>query len=237
MGCATTWKPLDVAALDRAKPKALLVVVEEPDPFFGVPKRNPMLFAFGAFGAAIAAAQRPNGMDDVVLSDPSERLGAEVGESFAKAHGLTRRTIKRPAAQRQRLPVTDADLVLSVGTTSWGLDHNNRALRPVVRLTVAVALTDAHDHRVLAGGERHGDEGKAAPPSADSDQALLENGGALLDTALEHLGDRCIVNLSSELLFAPVTPERRAPPKGPATPPSSPEPEFQAPAVQQSDSE
>jgi hypothetical protein len=213
------WKPVDVGALERSKPKTLLLVVTPERALMGRFRYNPFV---GVMAAAIAAGiegQRVRERHHLI--DPSMEVGTAVATTFSERHGLGHWTIveeKRdlvsqkghaaPPPPPPPRPVTD--LALELRTAAWGVEE--REDRGYVVYEVSAKLIDNRSRKVVAAGDCLGTEPPAVTaPTFDA----LTNDSSRLKREFASAIDRCVRKLGG-LLAVEAMPERPTSPIQPA---------------------
>jgi hypothetical protein len=213
------WKPVDVGALERSKPKTLLLVVMPERALMGRFRYNP--FA-GVMASAIAAGLEGQSIRERHhLIDPSMQVGTPLATALSERHGLGHWTIveeKRDlvsqkghaAAPPPPPPRPGTDLALELRTAAWGVEE--RENHGYVVYEVSAKLIDNRSRKVVAAGDCLGTETPAVTsPTFDA----LTNDSSRLNREFALAVDRCVRKLGA-LLAVEAMPESATPPIQPA---------------------
>lgn len=246
-GCAATWKPLDLVALQRAKPKTMLLVHHDGDKFLG-PNRS--LLAGGLAGVVVMSVEGQRIRDEYNVRDPARDLGEEIAVAFANKNALLLETFtegSRSTTTQQRNQVLAVqqpvrptrDLYLDVRTSGWGVDAPLLG-HATVYYTFSAKLLDGKTLQVLAEGDCGTSNLAAQRAAKRSYDDVLADNAAIVKGEIQRAADECREKLSAKLLFAPATTLPRAPATKAVPPPAIPAParaQSSAPVPQQSDDE
>jgi hypothetical protein len=213
------WKPVDVGAVERSKPKTLLLVVTPERTLMGRFRYNPFT---GVMGAAIAAGLEGQSIGERHhLVDPSMQVGAPLATAFSERYGLGHWTIveekrdqvsqKGHAAPPPPPPSRPGtDLALELRTAAWGVEE--REDRGYVVYEVSAKLIDNRSGKVVAAGDCLGTE----PPAVTSPTFdALTNDSSRLKREFALAVERCVRRFGA-LLAVEATPEAETPPLPPA---------------------
>lgn len=211
-GCAAPRKSVDVGALERSKPKTLLLVLIPNKSFMGpYLSRIPVS---GVIAASIAAGIRGNAiMEEHHLLDPGTHVGTVLATRLAARYSVPFWTISEAAPEptgRGRTPVARpprpaTDLALEIHTSYWGVEASGwNDAEAWVEYSVEATLRDNRTHSVVATGTCGSPLGKRA--TRKPSYAALSDDGPTLKSELAAAADHCIDHIARELLLLPDAP-------------------------------
>lgn len=213
-GCAATWKPLDMAAFERAGPKTMLLVYRENDGFLG-PNRN--ILAGGMVAVVAMAMEGQRICEEYGVGDPAHDLGEDIATAFAQKKGLVLETfVEVPAPKSHHRTQVDGvqrplrpprDVYLEVRTSGWGVDAPLLG-HATVFYAFSAKLVDGKTHQVLAEGDCRTSNLEAQRAAKRSYDDVLADNAAIVKREIRLAAKECRDKVSAEILFAPALPPR-----------------------------
>ncbi len=229
--CASTWKPLDVNALERAKAKTLLLVYRRSDSFLG-PNTNPLVGGMLGVVRMVNEGQKIQTENHIV--DPIQDLGSAIAVPFARKQGLFLETYAelpipiqtQPHRQIAPPPLPgrpSRDLYLEVQTEAWSVTAPLFGYA-AVHYNASARLVEEKTHKVLAEGHCGNTDEATQEAAKRSYDDVLANHAAFVKAVLTQTASHCVEVFQTSLLLAPdLKPQTVSSPVSPARDGGSPD--------------
>jgi hypothetical protein len=201
-GCSTSWVPLNPAALKASQPRSIAVVFARTTGFMAwIPRTSILMMGGGAITAGITGAATALGagkkiVADHNIEDPAITTRTDLFHLLSQKYALAISPSIQGGLENDELDFGDADLVLNVRTTKWGLGTYKGHAR--LFYSSRVDLINARTRRSLAHGECEFDAAKGAQtPTFDE---MLANSAAILKGELTRVERLCFNRFKDRLL-------------------------------------
>jgi hypothetical protein len=205
--CASTnLQPLNGTALRATHPRTIVTTRLAPPDFVPGGGGAGAVVAFGLIGVIAEASIHAQGVALVArdgIEDPATSIRSELAGVLARKYGLQEvsgENIPAKGIRQTQLAVAmqDADLVLDVRTTDWGLKRSGRAGGYDVTYAGRMKLVDSRTGTVIAQGPCQSPP--VDPELAPSYETILANGGTVLKAMLASAAESCVDEFRSRII-------------------------------------
>ena len=200
-GCSTSWVPLNPTSLKASQPRSIAVVFARTTGFMAwIPATSVLMMGGGAItGAAMALGTGNRIVKDNNIEDPAIVTRRDLFQLLFQKYALAVSPSIQGGLENEELDFGDADLVLNVRTTDWGLEEfAGDSSHARLRYSSRVDLINARTRRSLAQGECEYDAVKGAQTPTFNE--LLANGAAILKSELSRVERLCFNRFKDRLL-------------------------------------